>query len=90
MAARLGGEPGGAPLRPERFDWAGLSHSVCLRPEYFYGTAGMTACLRRLPSGTCSFVRDSNARRVPVTPLIVLKLQGLPAKRSRSGRPYHC
>ena len=80
----------GAPLRAERLNWTGLSHSVCLQPECSYGTTCMTACLWSLPSGTCSFVRDSNARRVPVTPPIVLKPQGLPAKRSTSGRPYHC
>src|SRR5712664_2426706 len=38
----------------------------------------------------CSYVRDCNARRVPVTPPIVLKLQGLAARRRASGRPYHC
>ena len=38
----------------------------------------------------CSFGRDSNARVVPVTPPIVLKLQGLPARKSFAGRAYHC
>jgi hypothetical protein len=38
----------------------------------------------------CSFGRDSNAYLVPVTRPIVLKLQGLPARKSFAGRAYHC
>jgi len=34
-----------------------------------------------LPSLACSFVRDSLERCVPVTPPIVLRLQGLPTKK---------
>jgi hypothetical protein len=61
-----------------------------LRPGRFSGTTCIIAWLCRLPLGPCSFVRDSNARRVPVTPPIVLKLQGLPARKRASGRAYHC
>src|SRR5260370_38312259 len=43
---------------------------------------------RHLPS--CSSVRDSLARHVPVTAPITLKLQGLSSKRASAGRAYHC